>query len=397
MVPHIIKLVEKLTARVEAATESCDELTEQMVWNTHGTVVWKAKSFSGSPVFYPVYKYGEFYSYSTLALILKKGFLRLNQRAVKAAERPDFLCQTGLETIDRDIVRIGHAHKSEFKIQDADMYAWRIATALQYDIAAIEEKHSDFKNIVLCGGKDSMNLLLLPWKNPTVAASAPPNFELVKEFVRKNQLDYEVICLQDLYDKEVLEHEVLEACCYVDLTQWKWGVHLRDLALKYDNKIIFWKGSVGGVYTTNLWKTYRYPRRRFEYFARIIYKRLEKPLPFTINRAIGRLLQPSAIQATWNKAARMGGSHLAFIREITDCLVLSGYHGSEMIKVWEEVDLGSAVQRDMRNLVGRYLHEKDVIYPMINPGPPPSKIRIGMSSPSKLIELLDSGGIRIER
>ena len=56
-----------------------------------------------------------------------------------------------------------------------------------------------------------MNLLLLPWKNPTVVASAPPNFEFVKEFVRENQLDYEVICLQDLYDKEVLEHEVLEA------------------------------------------------------------------------------------------------------------------------------------------------------------------------------------------
>ena len=397
MVPHIIKLVEKLTARVEAATESCDELTEQMVWNIHGTVVWKAKSFSGSPVFYPVYKYGEFYSYSMLALILKKGFLRLNQRAVKAAERPDFLCQTGLETIDRDIVRIGHAHRCEFKIQDADMYAWRIATALKHDIAAIEEKHSDFKNIVLCGGKDSLNLLLLPWKNPTVAASAPPNFELVKEFVRVNQLDYEVICLQDLYDKEVLEHEVLEACCYVDLTQWKWGVHLRDIALKYANKIIFWEGLVAGVYTTNSWKIYMHPRRRFEQFARRIYKRLEKPLPFTINRAIGRLLHRSVIQATWDKAAKIGGSHMALIREITDCLALSAYHGPEMIKVWEEVDLGSAAQRDMRNLVGRYLHGKDVIYPMINPAPPPSKIRIGMSSPSKLIELLESGGIRIER
>ena len=88
---------------------------------------------------------------------------------------------------------------------------------------------------------------------------------------------------------------------------------------------------------------------------------------------------------------------MAFIREITDCLALSAYHGPEMIKVWEEVDLGSVAQRDMRNLVGRHLHGKDVIYPMINPAPPPSKIRIGMSSPSKLIELLESGGIRIER
>ena len=397
MVPHIIKLVEKLTARVEAATESCDELTEQMVWNIHGTVVWKAKSFSGSPVFYPVYKYGEFYSYSMLALILKKGFLRLNQRAVKAAERPDFLCQTGLETIDRDIVRIGHVHRCEFKIQDADMYAWRIATALKHDIATIEEKHSVFKNIVLCGGKDSLNLLLLPWENPTVAVSAAPNFELVKAFVRKNQLDYEVIRLRDPYDKEFLEHEVLEACCRADLTNWRWGVSLRDLALKYDRKIIFWKGQVADLYTTDKWKTFMHPRRRFEEFVRRVYKHLEKPLPFTINRAIGRFLQPSVIQATWSRCSVLQGCHMAFIREITDCLTLSGYHGNEMIKVWEEVDLGFAAQRDMRNLVGRHLHGKDVIYPMINPAPPPSKIRIGMSSPSKFIELLEAGGIRIER
>lgn len=397
MVSRIKKLVEKLTARVDAATESTNELTESMVWNTHGTVVWKAKSFSGLPVFYPVFKHGDLYSYSTLALILKKGFLRLNQSAVKAAERPDFRCQTGLETIDRDIVRIGNAHRCVFKIQDADMYAWRIATALQHDIASIEEKHSDLKNIVLCGGKDSLNLLLLPWKNPTVAASAPPNFELVKAFIRKNQLDYELICLQDTYDKEVSEHEVLEACCYVDLAEWKWGVHLRDLAFKYDNKIIFWEGLVAGMYTTNSWKIYMHPLRKFELLPRIIYKRLEKPLPFTINRAIGRLLQPRVIQATWDKAAKLGGSHLAFYREITDCHALSAYHGPEMIKVWEEVDLGSAAQRDMRYLIGRYLHGKDVIYPMINPAPPPSKFRIGMSIPSKFIELLEAGGIRIER
>lgn len=303
----------------------------------------------------------------------------------------------GNETIDRDIVRIGHAHRCEFKIQDDDMYAWRIATALQDDTAPIEEKHPGYTNVVLCGGKDSLNLLLLPWKNTTIAASAPPNFELVTEFIKKNQLDYEVIRLQDLYDKKALEREVLEACCFSDLTQWKWGVHLRDLALRYDGKIIFWKGQVAGVYTTNRWKTYMHQRQRFEHFARAIYKRLGKLLPFNIDRGIGRFLQPRVIQATWGRGARMQGCHMGFIREITNCLALSGYHGPNMIKVWEEVDLASAAQRDMRHLVGRHLHGKDVIYPSFNPSPPPSKIRIGMSSHRKFIDLLEVGGIRIER
>lgn len=397
MVPRIKNLVEKLAARVDAATKSCNELTEPMLWNTHGTVVWKANSFSGSPVFYPVYKHGDFYSYSTLALILKKRYLRLNQRVAIAAELPDHLRQIGIKTIDQDITRIGSAHKSDFKIQDIDMYAWRITKALQHDIAAIEEKHPDYTNIVLCGGKDSLNLLLLPWKNPTVAVSAAPNFDLAREFVRVNSLDCEVTLLQDLYEKEVLEHEVLEACCFADLTEWKWGVHLRDLARKYDGKAIFWKGQVAGVYTTNVWKTFMHPRRRLKQLPRIIYKRLEKPLPFSVNRAIGRLLQPRVIQATWSRSARMQGCHMAFIREIADCLALSGYHGPEMIKVWEEVDLGSVAQYDMRNLVGRNLHGKDVIYPNRNPAPPPSKIRIGMSSPVKFIDLLEAGGIRVER
>jgi len=397
MVSHMKNLVEQLTARVEAATESCNELTESMVWSKHGTVVWKANSFSGSPVFYPVYRHGDFYSYSLLGLILKKKFLRLNQRVVTAAEQPDFLCQSGLDTISQDIVRIGRAHKMEFKIQDIDMYARRIAKALQDDIVSIEEKHADYTNIVLCGGKDSLNLLLLPWKNQTVAISAVPNFELVKAFVRKNQLDYEVICLRDPYDKEFLEHEVLEACCRMDLTHWRWGVSLRDLALKYDRKIIFWQGQVAGVYTTDVWKKFLHPRRKIELLPRIIYKRLEKPLPFIINRAIGRFLQPRVIQATWDRSATMQGCHMAFIREITDCLALSGYHGPEMIKVWEDVDLGSVAQSDMRDLIGRYLHGKDVIYPSHNPGPPPSKIRIGMSSPKMFIELLEAGGVRIER
>lgn len=44
-----------------------DELTEAQMWNKHGTVIWQAKKFVGNPSFYPVYKWGDYYSYSVLA------------------------------------------------------------------------------------------------------------------------------------------------------------------------------------------------------------------------------------------------------------------------------------------------------------------------------------------
>jgi hypothetical protein len=59
----------------------------------------------------------------------------------------------------------------------------------------IEADHPGFASILLCEGKDSLNLSLLPWKNPVIVASASPIYNLVKAFTTDNDLSFDVISL----------------------------------------------------------------------------------------------------------------------------------------------------------------------------------------------------------
>ncbi len=80
-------------------------------------------------------------------------------------------------------------------------------------------------NIILCGGKDSLNLLLLPWKNPVVVASLHPNYPLVAEFIREHNLNCDLIELDDEYEAD-RDREILINCCRNDLAHCRWGGHL---------------------------------------------------------------------------------------------------------------------------------------------------------------------------
>lgn len=392
----MIEIIDRLRDRIDAHSAECDELTESDIWANHGVSIWSTNRFVGQPNFYPVYRCGDFYSHSVLALIIKKGVLNLNQSVAQAAARKGFFFLPGQATIDRDVSRIGGAHPSGSEIQDVDEYASRIANALISDVSAVEKKNPDKSNLVLCGGKDSLNLLLLPWQNDFIAVSADPNYELVRKFVEENGLRCDVIRLRDYVDENILRHEIMECCCRADLAHWRWGPHLKSIAEEFGGKMIYWKGQVGDLYMSEKWKTFMHPIRQPEEFLRKVYKRLEGPIPYFINRAIGRALQPAVIQATWDRCAALQGCHMGFIREITDSLVLSAYHGPEMIKVWSETDLGSVAQRDIRHLVGRILLGRDIAYPKENPAPEISQFRAGMSDPDKFIRALTKGGIRVE-
>ncbi len=107
-------------------------------------------------------------------------------------------------------------------------------------------------------------------------------------------------------------------------------------------------------------------------------------------------VQPAAIQATWDRAAQLQGSHLGFILELTDCLVLSAYHGPAMMNVWQQADLASVAQKDMRHLVGRLLKGSEVKYPSANPAPPPSAFRKGLTRPEQFIKRLRQAGLTVE-
>ena len=85
----------------------CEELTEERIWTEPGPMIWKADRFVGSPHFYPVYRCGDHYSYSPLALIVQKRALRLNPHVARVVAKPVSRYYSGNDTVDVDVNRIG--------------------------------------------------------------------------------------------------------------------------------------------------------------------------------------------------------------------------------------------------------------------------------------------------
>lgn len=302
--------------------KSVEVLTEDQMWMSHKYIIWKADSFKGLPFFYPVYRWENFYSYSVLALIIKKGTLKPNYDLMHSSYSNELVLSAN-NTIDEEITRIGGAITSSKIIVNEEQYSDIVTKALLEDVQEIEELNYDYTNIIMCGGKDSLNLLLLPWLNNTIAVSAEPNYRLVKQFINDNELNIKLIKLHDEYDKEYFDDEVLECCCRADLSNWRWGIHLRKLCESMD-KVIIWKGQVGDLYLSTTWKNYIYPKPNI--FIKLLakaYKVISPYSPKAVNIVIGSYFQNKAYSTTWTKAAQLQGGHMGFLRSLTNSLVLS--------------------------------------------------------------------------
>lgn len=380
---------------IDAKTVSVEILTEELLNSTAGPVVWEARSFEGWPCFYPVYNYDNLYSFSPLALLIKKGFLSVNSELIDRIRRSGHDRVGASDFIDRDVRRIGSAHGCGFLINDVDHYANEIGSALIQDLAEIEDRNPGKANVVLCGGKDSLNLLLLPWKNKVIALSAEPNYPLVRKFIQDNELPIELIKLEDREDPALLRWEVLEACCRADLRHWRWSAGLIDVADNFDKNVIFWKGQVGDLYMAQTWMAYMHPIERMPRLLRRVYRRLSPVTPDAIFERVGRQIQPAVIRATWDRAASLQGSHMGFIRALTGCLALSAYHGPRVRKVWERADLATVARVDMRHKIGEFLLGRKIRYPLDNPAPSPSSFREGLSRPDVFFRAVKDLGLEI--
>ncbi len=387
---YIDKLREKLSDTRHTAI-----LNEDMVWQVHEPLIWQADHFEGRPSFYNVYRYKDYYSYSLLALILLKGRIIINQHAVDKTNSEGFSNHDGNYTIDIEIEKIGAPHTCRFDITDANDYCSLVAKAMVTDMELIEAKNPGKTNIVMCGGRDSMNLLLLPWKNPIVVLSAEPNFQLVCEFVKNNKLNIEVRKLEDSYDEQALQDEVVEACCRAGLSHWRWGVDLRNVAREYGHKAIIWKGQLGDVYLNENWKDFITPFVEPQRTVRRTYKKFSHLLPQLLHRAVGHRFQPVVINRIWEVCSSLQGGHMCFLRSLTDMLVLSGYHGPNMRALISTVDLGEVCQDDLRPAVGKLLAGRDVYYPDNNPWPKTSSFREGLHKPENFINLLRAADVEI--
>jgi len=394
---EIARWIERYQARIRDSVVQKHSLSLGDLWGTHGSPVWKAKRFTSDVTFYPVYTDGENYSYSVLALILFKGQIHLNTRFAEYWENGDKRWYSGDSAIDYDIRRIGGPGRPGKRIASVDEYVEDLAKAMVQDIAAVEARHPNTTNVVLCGGKDSLNLLLLPWKNDVIAASGPPNFDLVTQFVKENRLDIRVIPLDDGEEESIVQQEILINACRTDLAHARWGPHLKRIAEKAKSEVIFWKGQLFGSYSTMRWKKYaRHSDSRSPALSRLYSSRVGHRLPHPIRRKFeSAWLVPHLRLAMWFRGAMWQGCHTAIVRELTDSLVLSAYHGPMTSRVLNSVDLAYAVEGDIRPSLGRCLHGQSVRYPSENPSPPESTFRTGLHRPQHFIAALKSAGFPV--
>jgi hypothetical protein len=389
----------ELQEQLASPIASKGKIDESDLWSSSSPLVLQATQFIGHPTFYPVFQFGDYYSSSFFALVALKGTLIPNARVLSAAEQPNLLYQSCTETADMEIHRIGGPPEQNAKdslCASPENYSRAWATAMQEDIAYQEQQSPGFVNVILVGGKDSMNLLLLNWQNPTIVFSSEPNTSLVRDFIARNEIGLEVFELTDPEDHHTLTHEILENGCRADLSHFRWGKHLRDIAKEHNSKVLFWKGQLGDMLTTPGWKKYSDQGSGVRDFTRKVYARLDKYIPMSLQSVVAdQILVPHFFDALWRRGAMFQGAHMGVIRAITGCPVYSAYHGSGVSEVWRGVHFVEAVQSDIRGQIGAHLHGGPVWYPDSNPAPPPSPFRRGLCRPQEFFSRLKDEGIEI--
>lgn len=390
------EVLSEIIASSREASNVDGPLREEDIWSRHtSSAVWRARRFVGRPHFYPVYRCGDLYSFSPVSLILHKGYLDLDMEMAAEVERSGFQYYSGRKTVDAGVRRLGGPLPVNRKLDDRTELVEAIVEAMREDVRAIERGHPGCSNVVLCGGMDSQNLLLLPWENPTIAASAPPNYELVRTFVQENQLGIDVIRLHD--DASLTDAEILVNCCRNNLEHCRWGPDLKSIAKRHDRKVVFWKGQLADVLLTGKWKRYAHGSHTLEdRLSRILVPVGGRGRSLALHLlAESGVLQRRCYRAHWDRGAMWQGAHMSIIRQLTGALALSAYHGPAARRVLQRADL-RAVGRDLRPQLGERLYGKPVAYPTSNPSPPRSEFRAGISHLSPFLQLARSLGIRVK-
>lgn len=375
-----------------------ETLTEQGIWTTQEHSVWRAERFDGTPSFYPVFQSGDLYSYSPFLLALARGHVQLNHAFVERFTGQGLFTPIDLY-LDAEISRIGGPPQLSNEINSHDDFIRKLTSALQADVDRIEAANPGKKNFVLCGGKDSLNTLLLRWSNGVVAVSAQPNFPLVRDFVERNGLDIEVVELEDRDHATMQHREVAEGFGRFDLAHFRWGVHLAQIAKDNDYQIVYWIGAMADALLTPYWQIYSDKKTKAHKRFRQFCQKCIQWNMFPVDRMLyDAFLVPQLSRTLWNRGAAWQGGCVAHERAITNCLTLSSYHGPETTKVLYAANfLRLTRSQDVRDAMGHALHGKPVHYPTKNPGPAGSKIRSNLWHLDKLMDSLDHYGLEVRR
>lgn len=348
--------------------------------------------------FYPLYRYENYYSFSLYRLARLMGEVELDPSFCRAISsgfndvcRPSPVAIQGIERLT------GTVHFSGQE-RNKTRFLERLAAAMQNDAHQVEAANPGKTNIILCGGKDSLNLLLLKWSNPVVVYSAEPNFDLVRQFSDENGLGIDVRRLEDTEDPALKQREIAEAAGQVHHGSWKWAAALRDIAGSFNQDAVFWKGQLGDIYLAPNWRFYSASRNTYYKKFRSAYRMGCQKLPSCAPIA-DALFARHAIRSTAHgvvaRGAVLQGSHMGFLRSICDSLFVSAYHGANVTRVLRSMHLPSLSNHDLRPDLGRLLLGREVKYPGANPGPSRTAFREDWRSIPNLVEAFQYHGIRV--
>jgi hypothetical protein len=378
------------------AVKNIDKITTSEIWRRHETYIYQSKEIGEILPFYPIYKYKDFYSFSLLALIAHKGYLRLAPTFASRNLHGDRDVAEPNPTIDAEVSRLGGQASLTQAISDADAFTHAMSEAMRADITEVCNANPGSRHIVLCGGRDSLNILLHRWSAPVVAYSAEPNYPLVARFVDDNKLGIDVRRLEDPEPQGGLDREIAEASCLVRLENWKWTEHLRQIARAEAVPPVFWKGQVADAYLTDYWRSYTHRSNKTYKFLRKAYKIIERKVPNSLDPLFVGHAIADFEKTLWLRASVGQGAHLGLIRSICNCLALSAYHGPRTLDVMHRADLRALTRRDIRVDLGRALLGRDVKYPTENPGPPASGFREGTRTVERYVAAIRSLGIDVK-
>lgn len=392
----VMTLNQDLAALADRQTET-DVLNCEAFWQSHEAYVVKARQATPPPFFYPIYQWQDFYSFSPVPLLLKKGHLTIGSQGEAYLQRTKGDVTPPTMFLDPEIRRIGGPPPLTRLHRDPAAFADLMAAAMQADVTEVERRNPGKTNIIMCGGKDSLNLLLLTWTNPTIVYSAAPNFQLVRQFVVDNRLDLEVRELLDPPDSSLLSREVLEAFGMVNLVNWRWASHLREIARGLDHQAVFWKGQFADAVMTDYWRSYTAGFFKPRKTLKKVYRRVARFLPDVVTAIPDRLTLLDFRRAIWERGAVLQGAHMGALRSITDCLFVSGYHGPRTSQTWLAADLPMLTRTDMRPAIGHLLAGRPVLYPAQNPAPPLSTFHRDLRSVAALVKASEDFGIPVRR
>jgi hypothetical protein len=376
--------------------ERLDPCAASSLWTRHGSYIFECADLEDDLNLYPVYKHGDLYSFSILPLIAAKGGLALNDDFISTNLLDGSDVALPNPTIDRDIVRLGGPAIFGQSISNRAEFISTFAAAISRDIDEACAANPGKTHVILCGGKDSLNILLADWKAPVVAYSAEPNFPLVRKFVADNGIDIEVRRLDDIDPGEGLMREVAEASCLVDLSNWKWTTHLKKISADLDHQVVFWKGQVADAFLTNYWRSYTSSRSASYKFFKKAYRKVARTAPGLVDPFFAKRAIADMEQAVWERAGVGQGAHLGFLRSICNALFLSVYHGPRAYDVMRRVNFRALSHDDIRPAIGIALLGREVRYPAENPAPQPSRFRAGLRTVEHYADALRSLGIETD-